>query len=296
MTATVLPRPQPRRRGTFAAALALALFTLVACGDDDPDGADAATTTSAPSTTAAPDTTTSSVTVGTTTARVYLLRGEKVAPVGRDVDAATPARGAMEALLAGPGTGSADLTSEVPTGTRLLDLAISDGVATVDLSSEFTSGGGSLSMRARVAQVVHTLTQFPTVESVAFRIDGEAVDAIGGEGVVVAPPRTRADVEDLAPAILLESPLPGERLTSPFTIEGTANTFEATYLVRLTDATGAVLFDGFGTATSGTGTRGTFSQEIRFTGAAPGTGVLRLFEESADDGSEIHAVDIPVEL
>lgn len=151
-------------------------------------------------------------------------------------------------------------------------------------------------MLTRVAQVVFTLTQFPTVTSVSFHLDGSPVNAIGGEGVLVDPPRTRSDFEDQTPAILVESPLPGTRLESPFTATGTSNTFEATYLYSLTDAAGTVLAEGFGTATSGTGTRGTFSQEIAYAEAAPGTAVLKLFESSANDGSDINVVEIPVEL
>jgi len=51
-------------------------------------------------------------------------------------------------------------------------------------------------MLTRVAQVVYTVTQFPAVQRVAFRLDGKPVSAIGGEGVVVDPPVTHADFPD----------------------------------------------------------------------------------------------------
>ena len=63
-----------------------------------------------------------------------------------------------------------------------------------------------------LAQIVYTLTQFPTVESV--EIDGESY--------------TRADFEEQTPSVLVESPLPFEEVTSPLRATGTANTFEAT--------------------------------------------------------------------
>ena len=77
------------------------------------------------------------------------------------------AAAAMNALIAGP---TADekasvpaLSSAVPADTMLLGISIDDGLATVDLSREFEAGGGTFSMAARLAQVVFTLTQFPTV-------------------------------------------------------------------------------------------------------------------------------------
>ena len=76
----------------------------------------------------------------------------------------------MEDLLAGPNPleARAGVTTVIPAGTRLLGLTISKGVATVDLSSEFESGGGSASMFARLAQVACTLDQFPTLD-IGFR-------------------------------------------------------------------------------------------------------------------------------
>jgi hypothetical protein len=47
-------------------------------------------------------------------------------------------------------------------------------------------------------------------------------------------------------------------------------------------------------ATSGTGTRGTFDVTVPFN-AQPGAAiVLRVFEQSARDGSEINIVEIPL--
>ena len=131
-----------------------------------------------------------------------------------------------------------NLETQIPEGTQLLDLEISDGVASVDLTSEFQSGGGSLSMRMRIAQVVYTLTQFDSVDGVLFLIDGEPVDAIGGEGVMVDTPQTRKDYEDLLPAIAVTSPGFGWDFTSGDLIEGIANVFEANVSWRILDENG----------------------------------------------------------
>jgi hypothetical protein len=210
-----------------------------------------------------------------TTVLVYLVRGEKVGvggvtvtPVGGAV-----ARAAVEALLAGPDAAATagGLTTAIPTGTRLLDLAVRGAVATVDLSGTFTTGGGSLSMQLRVAQVVYTLTQFSPISTVAFRVDGTPVTAIGGEGIVVDPPVGRADFEGVTPQVLVETVWPELTTSSPVAFKGTANTFEAVVQWRVERPDGTVVKQGAIMATSGTGTRGTFDEHLDlggFTGSA----------------------------
>jgi hypothetical protein len=233
---------------------------------------------------------------GATFARVtpYFLDGEQVAaghPV--ETESRAVASVALQATLGEPTNG---LTTAIPAGTRLLGLAIADGVATADLSHEFESGGGSASMRARVAQVVYTLTRFPTVKRVRFAIDGRPVKAIGGEGVVVDPPVDRVDFEDETPSILVETPGYGESVSSPIHVQGTANTFEANYQYELVDAAGKVLQKDFGTATSGTGTRGTFAFTLRYGVIVPTRADIVVFEDSAENGERIHIRRVPVML
>ena len=132
--------------------------------------------------------------------QVWFARGDQIVSEQR-THAATPrvATAAMQALLGGPSTAerAAGVTSAIPDGTRLLGISIKDRVATVDLTSEFQSGGGSLAMQMRLAQVVYTLTQFPTVSAVRFSLDGAPVDVFSSEGIVLDHPVGRADYEDL---------------------------------------------------------------------------------------------------
>ena len=183
----------------------------------------------------------------------------------------------------------------IPAGTKLLDLSIDDGIATVDLDGTFDDGGGSASMQGRVAQVVATLTRFPSVKKVAFRLDGEPVEAIGGEGVVVDPPIGRLEIEEQTPQILIESPLPGDTVTSPVRLRGTANVFEANVSIEVKDATGTVILEAFTTATSGTGTRGTFDTKLNLP-AVSGTVTIVTFEASAEDGRPLHMRDVQVTI
>jgi germination protein M len=107
----------------------------------------------------------------------------------------------------------------------------------------------------------------------------------------------RADFEDLTPAILVESPLAFEDVTSPLRVTGTANTFEATFSYELTDTDGLIVDENFVTATSGTGTRGTFDFTTEpYTVPFDGVGALIVFERSAKDGSKINLVEIPLRM
>lgn len=282
------------------AVTALANALLAGCGGDSNDDA-ASTTTTAPtvSTTATTTTTGPSDTAAPGVKKaiiVYFTRDEKIAASSRTVQSEGVARAALEAVFAGPNATESDaaMTSAIPDGTKVLGLTIADGKATVDLNDTFQSGGGSLSMTLRVAQVVATLLQFDTVTSVDIHLDGKPVDGIGGEGVP-ATDLDQTDIEDQTPAILPLAPLPGATVTSPVTVSGTSNTFEATLQWAVLDGSGAVVKDGFATATSGTGTRGTFSFTVDL-GSYQGAATVKLFEASAKDGSEINIVLVPVTI
>lgn len=297
-------RPRARRRYLQNAAvtglLAVAM-TLTACGSDKSDqvsssstGGDSSTSTASSADTSEDPGTTTQPSGDAQVVNVYFVRDEKLAATTRTIRDEGVAAAAIRAAIAGPNADETAIgfSNEVPAGTEVLGVNIASGSATVDLSDDFASGGGSLSMQLRVAQVVATVTQFPTVETVTIRIDGKEVEGIGGEGV----PSTdldRSDFEDVTPAILIESPAPGATVPASFTVAGTANTFEATYQWAVLDSDGETLDSGFDTATSGTGTRGTFETDIDL-GGHTGAVTLKLYESSAKDGSEINVVEIPL--
>jgi len=232
----------------------LAVALLAGCGGNS----NVAVSTTSPTTTDIP---------GVTNTRaqqrklmLYLLdpSDHKLVAVTRSVEP-TEAVGAaaLRALAQDP-------DSDVPSN---LSLKIVDGDAQVT---------GSLLSPAALAQVVYTLTQFPTVKT--------------------ANGKTRADVEGFVPSILVEHPTAGETVTSPLRVTGNANTYEATFEYDLKDATGKVLSHHFEMATSGSGQRGTFDFTIPFIVAAAQDGTLVVFESSAEDGSRIHIREIPLHL
>jgi hypothetical protein len=205
----------------------------------------------------------------TTALRVYFLKNGKVQPVTRDVaKTQAVATAALAELAKGPTEveqRDLSLTSEVHDSGSV---TIENGVAHVSGS---TSG---------LAQLVFTLTQFPTVKAV--EVNGKRY--------------TRADFEDSTPIIAVESPLPFQRVTSPLRATGTANTFEATFDYDLVDSSGKVVATHFVTATSGNGQRGTFDFTVPFPGAKPGPGKLVVYERSAANGQRIHQSEIPIDL
>jgi len=201
---------------------------------------------------------------------------------------------AVEWLLRGPAEQGVE--TAIPAGTRLLGLNIEDGIATIDLTSEFEEGGGSLSMTMRLAQVVFTLTQFPTVDGVRFRLDGREIDVFSGEGIVLDHPVTRSDYEELVPVIVVEAPQPGA-VSSPVTVSGTANVFEANVTVVILDADGNELARTFTTATCGTGCRGDFSVDVEYEVDNPQRGTIVVQDDdAAGTGTPPHQVHIPVLL
>lgn len=227
----------------------------------------------------------------------WFLKGEKLAVVHRVVPRSVAVlRAALEQLLAGPTAAdtSYGLGTTVPDGTRLLGVTVAGDTATVDLSSRFESGGGSLSMMARMAQLVFTATQFPNVERVELWLDGKPVEWIGGEGLIVVPPQTRRDYDGLSGAIVVDGPGVGDVVTSPLRVTGEANVFEAVVSLELRDAAGNVLVSTTTMATAGTGTWGTYVATLRYE-AAPGPLELEVFAVSPRDGSRIEQIVYPLQ-
>ena len=273
---------------------------LAACGGSgggsSPTPGAPITSTAAPGPSSSPATTPTAAPSATTTLALYFLRGEALGVAERRVPQTTrPATAAMEALLAGPSASesAAGLTSAVPSGTRLLGLSIDGTTARVDLSAQFAAGGGSLSMQARVAQVVYTLTQFRTIRTVAFMLEGSALDALGGEGLMLGESQRRADWSGFEPAIFVERPGVGAALSSPLALSGTASVFEGSFTARLIDGAGHGIGRTQVQASAGAPERGRFRTTLSFSTTAQ-NGTLIVYDQSMEDGSRQNEVRIPL--
>ena len=79
-------------------------------------------------------------------------------------------------------------------------------------------------MQYRLAQVVYTLTQFPTVRSVIFQVEGQTVTVFGAEGIVLDAPVGRDDFNEQLPSIFVDRPAFGAALVNPGRISGRRRT------------------------------------------------------------------------
>lgn len=258
-----------RFRGRLLLLALLPALLLAACDNSKPQ-AKATTTTRA---------TTSAMPAESVFVRAYFIRDGKLAATGRKgIHTLAVGQASIGALLSGPNRAERKVgfSTALPASAELKKITKNGDRLTVELSTD-------LDLAAR-AQVVTTLTQFSSIRDV----------------VIVTPagrsrPLDRAVFEDLTPAILVESPLPFQQVKSPLRVAGSSNTFEATSQLELLDADGKLLASKTVTASSGSGTRGTFSVGLRFQASA-GPATLVSFEESMKDGSRINIVEIPLQI
>jgi len=225
---------------------------------------------------------------GTVTVQAWFTRGGRLFATRRtEPRTVATSRLALTKLVDGPtaAEAAAGMGNAIPPGTVFTIEGISRGAETVDFPASFYTGSRDVA-RLRQAQVVYTLTQFATVSRVGFKKSGEATGA----------PVGRADYADLLPAIVVTSLVIGELVTSPVTIAGTANVFEATVSIGILDARGVEIATTFTTATCGSGCRGAYSASVGYALNNEQRGTVEVYEVSANDGSRINVVDIPVVL
>ena len=231
------------------------------------------------------------------TVGVYFIKDELLSVIGRLVE--TPnINEALHSLLLGPTDAEIreGVVSYIPKGTHFLDIKVVGTTALIDVSNEFATGGGSLSMMGRIAEVVYTATSFSEVERVTIRVGGVLLEQIGGEGIDVSD-IGRSDFVDFSPLILVDSPVPNQIVSHDIRIKGMSNTFEAGINYQVLSTSGTVIYEGYTMASSGTGTWGTFDHMIETLPASViGSVVLKVFEYSPKDSEPINAVFIPLTI
>jgi Sporulation and spore germination/Immunoglobulin-like domain of bacterial spore germination len=233
------------------------------------------------------------------TVRVWLFgQDERLTPAYRS---GTTVSDAVRALLGGPqDTDGPKVATTIPAGTKLRGISVRAGTAIVDLSGQFASGGGSLSMFARLAQVVFTVTEYADTKRVRFSLDGQVISVLGGEGIDVSKPLTRQDFGDFTPLVLVTEPTPAATVGSPLRVSGLNSTFENTVDIKLVADDGRVLVETYTTGNgpmhdqAGNAVWGPFLASIAFDPAGATAGTLTAYETSAENGEPTAVFSVPV--
>ncbi|MFS8780849.1 GerMN domain-containing protein [Synechococcus sp. W55.1] len=118
---------------------------------------------------------------------IYYVQQERTV---RAFDAQEAIRLALEELIAGPR--DPHLTSAIPPQTQVLDVRVEGDDIFLNFSPEFTQGGGSTAMMSRIAQVLYTATSQNPGARVWISVEGRALEVLGGEGLILDQPLTRA--------------------------------------------------------------------------------------------------------
>jgi hypothetical protein len=160
----------------------------------------------------------------------------------------------------------------------------SSALGALGLASPVTIAGGTATVDRphatadEVAEIVYTLTQFPTVQR---------VDVAGRKGL------TRDDLISYVPPIFVESPASGATVARTFHVTGSASVFEATLVVQLVVG-GQVVEQQSVTASEGAPGRGTFDATLHSKTAGPARVVA--YAPSAENGQPQHQIDVPVTI
>lgn len=111
---------------------------------------------------------------------MYLMPEERVVEVEKPVNPEKLAAAILSGLIAGPE--NKDLQKTIPPETRLLGVAIKDGIAYADFSTELKSkhGGGSSGEIMTVSSIVNSLTELPEIEKVQILVAGKEIETLAG--------------------------------------------------------------------------------------------------------------------
>jgi len=127
---------------------------------------------------------------------IYNDRTGKVSPwpVVKEVSGSDTLLAALNALVKGTddAEGKKGLISSFPEGLTIRSAAVRNGIAEIDLSSEFSENAHGDILTGRLNQLFYTSMQFPGVKGITIRINGKPVNSIGGDGLVITWPMKKA--------------------------------------------------------------------------------------------------------
>lgn len=97
---------------------------------------------------------------------------------------------AIKNLLEGPTKEEKEkgFFSEIPVGTRLIDIKEEVDQLRINLNDQFISGGGTESMVSRMNQLKNTALKSEPIRKVYVDIDGKQLEVLGNEGLEITQP------------------------------------------------------------------------------------------------------------
>jgi hypothetical protein len=255
---------------------------------------------------------------GTVEFNVYFLMHdlrelEFLVPVHRAVRPTNDvAAAAIRELLAGPTAGErsgdnggrhgglAQLSTALPNQATLLAVDIQGGIATVDLSGVFDPVDDVATAVNRQAQIVYTLTQFPTIDGVVFLEEGKPVAVVEGhEGTNSFGPASRGLYFDQRRSVFVEEPSWGFQVGDSIHVSG-ETTYEGDLRIALVDGmTDGILAEHTIRAACdpciAPDAWGAFETDLSIpTGPRPSDLRLRIWEPAYSAGGTATAVDYPL--
>lgn len=311
-------RPALVFAGAAALVIALAVPLLLFTGGGEPEVIATTTTTTIPetsttasviTTTTEPAPTTSTAPETTTTEEVFeawegvvfvfqspvdsFTSNPALVPISAELSPFDPDAGFTEALAALDVNLPDGLVNAIPGSVSVLSTQVDGGVLVADMNEAFLAGaGGLLADMTMLNQLIYTLTHAQPETEVLFTVDGQPVETFGSEGLSLTDPVGRDDFLDQVHVIGLTEPI--AQTEDGWLVKGFANAFEATLVLNVADGSGAVTHEEFVTATCGTGCWGEFEVVIDADLITPGESSVRLFQYSAQDGSPVDVITVPI--
>ncbi|HJQ96200.1 MAG TPA: Gmad2 immunoglobulin-like domain-containing protein, partial [Acidimicrobiia bacterium] len=182
----------------------------------------------------------------------------------------------------------------IPAGIEILDVSIDGDIINVEANEDFLAGaGGTLGDFTMLNQLIFTATQSNPAALVQFTVNGEPIQAFGGNGLDLTNPMGReAHLDDNVNSVIVTS-----IETSPdgVTVTGLAQVFEGTVNWDVIDSDGKIveIVDDTFTTTEGAPAWGEYSFEVPHDfEQTPGS--IRVFWYSPRDGSATDVVTIPI--
>jgi Immunoglobulin-like domain of bacterial spore germination/Sporulation and spore germination len=325
-TVVTNPENQPRRISPLLVFAGAAAAVLLAIGipflffDNGPPVAAPDTTTSTTSTTVEQATTTTTTIPDTTTttsdgeipiagdAIVYLVQSPENSFTGNPalVAFATPAYGGPETdltlyalqILAPvdiPLTAPDGFFNAVPEGVEVYGARVADGAPNaiiLEMNETFLEGSGTglLGDVTMLNQLIYTATQDPGIDEVQFIVNNQPVTEFGTEGIDLSGSVNRETFRDEIALINVTYPILLDQ-DGTVVVAGISNTFEAAMTLRITDAEGNIRHEENTTATSGSGTWGTYEFVLDASLLADDS-TVQVFEYSAKDGTPQNIISI----